>query len=172
MLQKLTSLDYKTTRWSGGTTTQIAIYPPEADYARRDFLWRVSSATVELEDSDFTPLPDYERQIATLAGEIRLTHNGSNPVLLRPGEVHAFSGADATHSRGRCTDFNLMLRRGQAAGALEALRLDHTPAVLICAPDETLLLYCVQGRCGVESPAVGALIERPPSPAPRRRGAH
>ena len=120
--------DYETTVWSGGTTTQLAIAPSGARYARRDFLWRVSSATVETEESDFTPLPDYERLIATLRGEIRLRHNDGPPILLRPLEVHRFSGADQTRSRGRCRDFNLMLRRGRADGSMEALMLSGETA--------------------------------------------
>ena len=34
----LTPDRYKTTRWSGGSTTQLLICPPEAQYADRDFL--------------------------------------------------------------------------------------------------------------------------------------
>ena len=60
----LTEKDYAVSRWSGGTTTQIALFPPESSYAGRDFLWRVSSAVVEDGESAFTPLPD----CATTAG--------------------------------------------------------------------------------------------------------
>ena len=179
MIQKLTSGDYAVSAWSGGTTTQLAIYPENAVYADRDFLWRVSSATVDLEDSDFTPLPDYDRLIATLEGEIVLTHNGGAPLRLRPLEVHAFSGADATHSVGRCRDFNLMLRRGRASGTMEPFRLTEAPTRLHAGgsefrvqrsesvgtsiacphptPGETFLLYCAEGSC-----SVGAAIGRPP----------
>ena len=66
----LTKTEYVTTSWSGGTTTQLAISPEGAVYADRDFLWRLSSATVELERSDFTPLPDYNRFLAVLDGKI------------------------------------------------------------------------------------------------------
>ena len=174
MFQKLTDTSYAVSAWSGGTTTQLAIFPPEAKYADRDFLWRVSSATVDLEESDFTALPDYDRLIATLQGEIVLTHNGGAPLKLHPFEVHAFSGADATHSVGRCTDFNLMLRRGQAAGTMEALRLTDAPTHLsvgtsiACPPnasEETLLLYCAEGSC---TATVGAVET---SPASRGGGA-
>ena len=172
MFQKLSPRDYTVSRWSGGTTTQIAIFPPEAKYADRDFLWRISSATVDLEESDFTALPDYERLISTLAGEIVLTHNGGAPLTLRPFEVHAFSGADATHSRGRCTDFNLMLRRGRAAGTMEALRVSNTPTKLdagisvACPPipaAEQLLLYCAEGTAHVGA-AIGRPRDEPASP--------
>jgi len=60
-IRHITVPEYVTTRWGGGATTQIAIAPAASQYADRDFLWRISSATVELETSDFTPLPDFER---------------------------------------------------------------------------------------------------------------
>ena len=46
-IQHLTPSDYITTKWSGGLTTQLGIAPAGAVYADRDFLWRLSSATVE-----------------------------------------------------------------------------------------------------------------------------
>ena len=152
VFRKLRPADYTVSTWSGGTTTQIAIAPEGARYADRDFLWRVSSATVELEESDFTPLPDYLRQIATLEGEITLRPKGGAPLRLRPYEVHAFDGADDTHSVGRCRDFNLMLRRDAAEGEMQALLLDGRCVV---APDpgtETLLLFCAEGCCAVTGP--------------------
>ena len=166
MLRKLTKNEYAVSAWSGGTTTQLAIFPPEAKYTERDFLWRVSSAAVALEESDFTALPDYERLISTLEGEIVLSHNGGAPVRLRPFEVHAFSGADATHSRGRCTDFNLMLRRGRATGSMEALRLTDKPVPLPSpSKGEWLLLYCAEGAAAVRrADAEGAEAE--PNPVP------
>ena len=60
----LTSKDYVVSNWSGGKTIQIAIAPEGAVYADRDFLWRVSSATADLDESDYTPLPDYERWLS------------------------------------------------------------------------------------------------------------
>ena len=105
----LTKNDYVVSQWSGGTTTQLAIAPSGAQYGDRTFLWRLSSATVDLEESDFTPLPDYDRLIAPLRGEMTLTHNGGAPITLRPYQVHAFDGGADTHSAG------LLLRRGRRA---------------------------------------------------------
>ena len=150
-LLKLQSGDYTKSVWSGGTTTQLAIAPEGASYAARDFLWRVSSATVEQETSSFTALPDYERLITTIEGEIVLRHGDGAPIRLRPGEVHAFSGADETCCAGRCTDFNLMLRRGRASGTMEALRLapGEKLAPQTLREGETLLLYTTRGCCTV-----------------------
>ncbi|MBR3293981.1 MAG: HutD family protein [Oscillospiraceae bacterium] len=147
--KKLRRADARISAWSGGETAQLLIEPPEADYAARDFLWRVSSATVELERSDFTPLPDYRRYIATLEGEIRLRHNGGAPICLKPLEVHAFDGADDTRSEGRCTDFNLMLRKGAAEGSMRTLRVCGAADLQTEPGAQTLLLFCAQGSCTV-----------------------
>ena len=141
----LTPADYVTTQWSGGATTQLAIAPRGAVYADRDFLWRVSSATVELDESDFTPLPDYRRFISTVRGDMTLSHDGGAELTLHPGDVHEFDGGADTHSRGRCTDFNLMLRKGKADGAMRALRLSGKCELSPDAGAETLLLYCASG---------------------------
>lgn len=149
-LVRLTPADYVTTQWSGGSTTQLVIAPEGAVYADRDFLWRVSSATVELEESDFTALPDYWRCISTVRGDMTLTHNGGAPLTLHPGEVHEFDGGDDTHSVGRCTDFNLMLRKDRAAGHMGSLFLSPG-RTRYSAGDETeeLLLFCAEGSCAV-----------------------
>ena len=67
--------NYSTSAWSGGATTEIQIMPEGSRYADREFLWRLSSATVEVEESTFTALPDYDRLIMMLEGEMDLCHN-------------------------------------------------------------------------------------------------
>ena len=107
----LTQKDYKTSAWSGGTTTELFIWPMGADYAKRKFAFRISSAVVELEESDFTPLMGVERWITPLAGGFTLTHPGKTPVIMGPlAEPYRFSGEEQTHCVGRATDFNLMLK--------------------------------------------------------------
>lgn len=144
--------DYVTTEWSGGTTTQLAIAPGDAVYADREFLWRLSSATVDLEESDFTPLPDYHRWISTLRGDMLLSHNGGAQLTLRPYDVHEFDGGDDTHSWGKCRDFNLMLRKGKADGSLRAIRLSGGAFSFRTNARGMTLLYCAEGsaavRCG------------------------
>ena len=146
----LTPADYITTQWSGGSTTQLVIAPRNAVYAERDFLWRISSATVELDESDFTALPDYRRFISTVEGDMTLSHNGGAELTLHPGDIHAFDGADATHSAGRCTDFNLMLRKGGADGNVRSFTLsDGEEDFLPCPSAKQLLIFCARGRCTV-----------------------
>lgn len=112
------SSEYNTSRWSGGTTTELGIGPEGSRYADREFLWRISSATVELEESTFTVLPDYDRIIMTLEGDIDLYHNGGEQIHLKAFETHSFDGGDDTVSKGKVVDFNLMTRKGMTRGAM------------------------------------------------------
>ncbi len=150
-MRKLTESDYRISDWSGGKTVQIAIAPEDAQYANRAFLWRLSSATVDLDESDFTSLPDYMRLIAPLRGEMRLTHNGSEAIDLAPYEVHRFDGADATHSWGRCTDFNLMLRKGACDGSVTAVSgVQAEEKTFTPEPEtETVIICCTEGGVNV-----------------------
>jgi len=105
--------------WAGGTTEQLFIWPPEAEYPRRDFALRVSTATVALAESDFTALPGFTRWIMPLSGAMSLTHAGHGGAALGPMDVHRFEGGWKTHSAGQCIDFNLMLAAGWG-GAISA----------------------------------------------------
>jgi environmental stress-induced protein Ves len=110
--------------WAGGTTTQLAIWPPKSDYKRRDFTWRVSTARVDLDESSFTPLPGFHRLLMILEGGAHLVHEApglKRERTLRPFEQDAFEGEWNTVSRGRCVDFNLMTAPG-CGGKIEALR--------------------------------------------------
>ncbi len=150
-MKHLTEQDYRISSWSGGKTIQIAIAPEGAEYAGRDFLWRLSSATVDLEESDFTALPDYTRLIAPVRGQMRLTHNGGDPIDLPPYKVHRFDGADATHSWGCCTDFNLMLRKGACDGRMIPLG-NGAAGEEAFTPEpsaEVLVIYCTEGHVSV-----------------------
>ena len=146
-ITRLTSADYAKSQWSGGSTTQMAIEPAGAVYAERDFLWRLSSATVELEESLFTALPDYDRLIATLSAPIDLSHDGGERFALMPFAVHAFDGGAETRSWGQCVDFNLMLRKGKAAGCARCVCGGESFAAAgdTAAEGHVLYLYCVQG---------------------------
>ena len=157
-MRHLRPADYTVSEWSGGRTVQLSIGPEGERYADRKFLWRISSATVELETSEFTALPDYERLIVPIRGEMILSHNGGEEILLRPFDVHRFDGADLTISKGKCTDFNLMLRKGKVTGEMRAIRLGSggqqriTPEM----PGDTVLLYLAEGTARVQ--AVGGAV--------------
>ena len=47
--------DLKPVAWSGGSTTELFIFPPTGNYRKRNFDFRLSTATVEVDTSDFLP---------------------------------------------------------------------------------------------------------------------
>jgi len=98
--------------WSGGTTTEIAIYPKGAVYGCRDFRWRISSARVASVESEFTTLPGIWRLIMVLEGDMTLEHERHHSVRLQPFQQDAFAGDWVTRSRGMAMDFNIMLTAG------------------------------------------------------------
>ncbi len=116
--------DFVTGVWAGGTTTQIAIYPEDASYSERNFIFRLSSATVDTDRSEFTHLPDYDRWLMILEGSARLVYGNDREITLRPYKCDAFDGGENTVSYGQVTDYNLMLRKG-GEGSMKAVKLDE-----------------------------------------------
>ena len=114
---------HKTSEWSGGTTTQLYIYPETSLYDQRNFKWRLSSAKVEVESSTFTSLQGISRLIMVIEGELLLEHEDHHNAELKAFQQDSFSGDWITTSFGKITDFNLMLAQGYN-GKLEAISVN------------------------------------------------
>lgn len=141
-----------TSSWSGGTTTQLAIYPENGEYASRDFTWRISSARVDLEESTFTKLLGVKRHIMVLEGEMELRHEGHHETVLKRYEKDSFMGDWDTKSYGRVKDFNLMLNRG-SDGFIEALEIQNKKAFTYSYNREKRIFegfYCAEGGVSIK----------------------
>lgn len=155
---------YKVSNWTGGKTTQLAIYPESSDYLQRNFMWRLSSATVEQEESDFSKLPDYDRVLMVLKGEVVLSYEGERVTRLKELEQDRFDGGWKTKSFGKITDYNLMVRKGNE-GYLDLIypgeaKTEMTSTFETKMPCATHALYCKEGylvvNCGGESHMVSS----------------
>lgn len=113
---------YTQTAWSGGVTTELYIYPENSSYQQRDFLFRLSTATVELEESLFTKLEGIKRKLMVLEGEVTLIHKDHHQKALRAFEQDLFMGDWETSSHGKVKDFNLMMKEG-LAGTLDVIEI-------------------------------------------------
>jgi len=131
---------FKTNVWGGGTTTELFIYPPAAKYALRDFDFRLSSATVEVEKSVFTPLPGYRRKLMVLDGATKLVHENQHEILLKKFDVDAFEGDWKTTSAGKCTDFNLMTC-GNFSGEIAARELEKNQSTAVNIPKNAVWFF-------------------------------
>lgn len=145
--------DCITTEWSGGKTTQLFIYPEDSNYQERNFKFRLSSATVETETSEFTKLPGVHRFITPLDKELKLTHDHKRYIHLNPFEVYAFAGGQETTSYGTARDFNLMLRDG-ANGQLAGIHIDKeqvlTEAVRVGGEGCFYFIYACNNEVHIE----------------------
>lgn len=108
-----------TARWAGGTTTQLAIRPRTAEYQKFNFDFRVSFATVEIEESTFTHMPGVTRHLMILEGELDIDHIDRYQKHLTKFSLDTFNGEWPTKARGKVKDFNLMTR-GNYSGMIEA----------------------------------------------------
>jgi environmental stress-induced protein Ves len=102
------SENFQIKNWSGGTTTELYIYPSNSIFKERLFDFRLSKATIETEHSEFTALPDINRTLMVLEGETSLIHKNHHSKTLKKFDTDNFKGEWETKSIGACTDFNLM----------------------------------------------------------------
>ncbi|MDO4176610.1 MAG: HutD family protein [Bacillota bacterium] len=117
--------NYTISKWSGGNTRELAIYPETAKYLDRDFIWRLSSADSDQEESSFTKLPDFDRILMVLAGEVVLAHGEERSVSLKAMEQDSFDGAVKTKCFGRLEkDYNLIMRKG-CRGRMEVMAAEN-----------------------------------------------
>ena len=101
--------DFQVSDWSGGKTKQLYLSPPTGHYGKRDFDYRLSTATVEVAESEFSDLSGFHRILMSLDHTLNL-HNASRQeeTVLDPFTPYFFEGSDSITSRGTCTDFNLI----------------------------------------------------------------
>lgn len=154
-INKITKEQQQTSAWAGGTTTQFAIYPEDSNYANRDFVWRLSSAVVELEESKFTSLPGFDRYLMVLEGALKLVHSEHHSLILNQYEHDSFKGCWDTVSYGRATDFNLMVKEG-AKGRLEHYISDVGQRINVKLEKEFekqgfFACFCYKGQISIEA---------------------
>lgn len=109
--------DFITTKWAGGETTQLAIYPEDAIFSEKDFLWRISSATFTSTESKFSDFSGYQRYILPLEGKLSVYHDGLYNRELDRYEVEYFDGSWSTYSENTmdCRDYNFIVKNGNLA---------------------------------------------------------
>lgn len=115
--------DYKVMPWKNGvgTTTEIAVFPPESGLSGAPFQWRVSIADVAA-NGPFSQFAGYDRMIMLLGGRgMRLEIDEADPLDLLPFQPVSFSGdwtVRGTLRDGPVRDFNLMVARKFGRGSL------------------------------------------------------
>ncbi len=136
----------KISLWAGGSSSQIAIWPEDGDYAKRDFLYRISTAIADKDEwSDYTALPGVTRHLLMLDGSAELVHEGHYDLLMQPYEpVETFDGGWTSRAKGKVRDFNLMCKggcKGRMCVGIPEFEAAVSHRLLFCADGEVELHF-------------------------------
>lgn len=134
----------KTAVWAGGTTTQLFIFPPEAEYTKFNFLFRISYATVEVEESTFTFMPGVTRHLMIIEGKLEIDHTNRYKKSLEKYDSDIFSGEWPTTAKGKVKDFNLMTKEN-AKGNIKSVILNENMKIQTRDIDH-FAIYLVSGK--------------------------
>jgi len=140
----------------GGSTAEVAIFPPGASVSARDFDWRISMARVE-GDGPFSALPGFDRILTLMAGPgITLEAAGQGRFVLDRAYAKAeFPGDWAIAARlhgGPIDDLNVMTRRGRWLASIDILPVDGQVRIERRA---VLILVGLEGAVSVEGRPLG-----------------
>lgn len=102
--------DCKVVNWANGTSTELFVFPADGNFQTRDFTFRISTATVEAEETTFSDFSSLTRILMILEGNITLIHEGRYSKELKPFDQDTFDGSWPTKSKGKVRDFNVMFK--------------------------------------------------------------
>jgi environmental stress-induced protein Ves len=105
----------KSVSWANGTSTELFVYPADGNFQTRDFTFRISTATVEAEETTFSDFSGLTRILLPLKGKLKLVHEGRYTKELNPFEQDQFDGAWNTKSKGKVKDFNVIFNKETSA---------------------------------------------------------
>lgn len=157
MIHHIKSSELKTATWAGGTTTQLDIRPSTAEYQKFNFDFRVSFATVEIEESTFTFMPGVTRHLMILNGDLHIDHIDRYQKDLKKFDVDVFNGEWPTKAKGKVKDFNLMTR-GSYEGTLEAVVLKKNEEKQLDLGGHYTGIYILSGIAAGEHKSTTLLI--------------
>lgn len=158
----LRATDHKKMPWKngGGVTTEIAVFPPDAELD--DFHWRVSTARVE-QDGPFSIFPGMDRSLCLLDGfGITLKVQGRVPFgMTRRYEPFVFPAdvpTEAMLMSGPITDLNVMTRR--ALYESEVQLVEVSGRLLLAKADEVSILIADGEGLSIEDGGRAVKLER------------
>lgn len=94
--------------WDGGKTFEYFIFPEDSVYDNRNFLFRISSASIDKTPSDFTKFKGYKRYLVMIGDELSIIRNGEKENY-SDLEIFEFNSDDEITSFSLGNDFNLMV---------------------------------------------------------------
>lgn len=140
-IQLFSKKDTKPSIWSGGLTYEYIIYPKTANYADRDFAFRISSATIKQTPSEFTKFEGYYRYLVMLDNDLEVEVNKEKKAYEKY-EIMEFNSNDDVISYTKGTDFNWMVSEKISHHKLEIANGNqscNTEVVIVFSLDTTVI---------------------------------
>lgn len=102
--------------WKGGKTEELCIVPEDASLQERNFDLRISSATIDLERSEFSDFTGYRRYLMKLEGDITLLIDDKT-IIIKGDEAFEFMGDEKVISLSKepSRDFNVIIKKDKKA---------------------------------------------------------
>lgn len=102
--------------WKGGKTEELCIVPEDASLQERNFDLRISSATIDLERSEFSDFTGYRRYLMKLEGDITLLIDDKT-IIIKDDEAFEFMGDEKVISISKepSRDFNVIIKKDKKA---------------------------------------------------------
>ena len=102
--------------WKGGKTEELCIVPEDASLQERNFDLRISSATIDLERSEFSDFTGYRRYLMKLEGDITLLIDDKT-IIIKGDEAFEFMGNEKVISISKepSRDFNVIIKKDKKA---------------------------------------------------------
>ena len=150
----------KTISWASGTSTELFVFPPEGNFQTRAFDFRISTATVEAEETNFSDFSGLTRILLILKGKLTLIHEGRYSKELYTFDQDRFDGSWITKSKGKVQDFNVMFNENYDASVLH-LALQANKSLEIALDESKTFLFVFNGKFEINDQLVSAgdLIE-------------
>jgi environmental stress-induced protein Ves len=141
--------------WASGTSTELFICPPDGDFQTRAFDFRISTATVEAEETNFSDFSGLTRILLILKGKLTLIHEGRYSKELDTFDQDRFDGSWNTRSKGKVQDFNVMFNENYDASVLH-LALQANKSLEIALDESKTFLFVFSGKYEINDQLVSA----------------
>ncbi len=131
-----------------GVTREIDISPQNADFLKENFLWRLSSASIE-SDNSFSIFKDYDRLLSIIdEGQLQL-----NDKTLSPNQVLQFRGEEPISCKilgsKPVQDLGLIYHRHKIHAEMNHYDISNSPLQKKCHALSTYLI-CTSGEIEVQ----------------------
>ena len=138
--------------WSGGSTRQLAIYPLHSELSKRDFIFRISTATVEVESSVFSKFDGFKRILMILEGELEIYHQDHHSKHLHRFDTDHFEGSWETRAEGKVVDFNVIYSDKVKHAGVKKYELSiGSKQIFKCNDNDFIAFYILSGYGEVEN---------------------